>query len=373
MQTQITRLGPETDDESAIREAAACLAEGGLVVFPTETVYGVGANAADPAAVARLREIKQRLDGKPFTVHVGSRSAVDRFVPGLKGVGRRLTEKAWPGPLTIIFPVEDVSAAPVIRETSLEHAPAMYHEGTIGIRCPDDSYALELLQRAGVPVVAASANPAGAGAPVDADEAAAALGGQVYLVLDAGRARYGRASTIVRVDADGYEVVREGVYDARTLRRLTSVNFLLVCSGNTCRSPMAAGILRRLLAERLGCSEKDLEDKGYHVESAGTSAYAGARVSEPAVRIMSGRGIDVADHRARSVAVEQLHRADHVLVMTRGHAETLRAMAPSAAERVRMLAEGDIEDPVGQPDEAYARCAAQIEKALRKRLEEVTL
>src|SRR5688572_24392217 len=103
METKVRKISPDREGQEAILEAAACLASGGLVVFPTETVYGVGACATNPAAMARLREVKGREGGKPFTVHIGSRAGVNRFVPELHGVGQRLTQKAWPGPLTLIF------------------------------------------------------------------------------------------------------------------------------------------------------------------------------------------------------------------------------------------------------------------------------
>jgi L-threonylcarbamoyladenylate synthase len=85
MKATILKLDPRADGRAAIQEAADCLSQGGLVVFPTETVYGVGADATNPAAVARLRSVKQRWEEKPFTVHVGSRNAVERFVPELTG------------------------------------------------------------------------------------------------------------------------------------------------------------------------------------------------------------------------------------------------------------------------------------------------
>jgi len=106
----------------------------------------------------------------------------------------------------------------------------MYHEGTIGIRCPDDRVAADVLTTAGVPVVAASANPGGALAPVEAEEALHMLNGQVDLILDAGRSRYAKPSTIVRVDDAGYRIVRQGVLDERTVRRLAQTTFLLVCT-----------------------------------------------------------------------------------------------------------------------------------------------
>jgi len=249
----------------------------------------------------------------------------------------------------------------------------MYHEGTIGIRCPDDRSASDLLTEVSVPVVAASANAAGAPAAVDADEALASLDGRVDLVLDAGRTRYAKPSTVVRINREGYEILREGVLEARTVHRLTGVNFLLVCSGNTCRSPMAEALFRRLLAEKLNCREDEVASRGYHVESAGVSAGAGVAPSEAAVRTMKARGIDIAGHRSQALRAEQIARADFVFTMTGAHVDMVSARVADAPGRTRRLADEDIEDPIGGDDSVYARCADQIEKALRVRLEEIAL
>jgi L-threonylcarbamoyladenylate synthase len=373
MKTRVRKLDPDSDCREVARETAACLASGGLVVFPTETVYGLGANAADPAAIARLRDVKQRSDDKPFTVHIGSRTAVERFVPDLAGLGRRLTQKAWPGPLTLIFHVSRIEAAPIVQEVTVPRAATMYHNGTIGIRCPDDQVASELLNEARIPVVAASANPAGAPAPVDAEEALRTLEGKVDLILDAGRTRYARPSTIVRVDEAGYSIVREGVLDERTIRRLTQVRFLVVCSGNTCRSAMAEGLLRHLLAEKLGCSQTELSDRGYFVESAGTGALPGAPPSPGAVKAMSARGIDISAHRSQPLTNDLIQRADYIFAMTGNHAKMVVAQVNGASERTHAIDEEDIEDPIGGDDTVYVNCAERIAKALTNRLKEIAL
>lgn len=371
MVTEVRKIDVNTDCSRAMSEAASCLADGGLVVFPTETVYGVGANAINPEALARLRTVKHRSERKPFTVHIGSRSAIEKFVPNLQSLGRRLVQKAWPGPLTLIFHLDDASGAPIIKATSTEHIGAMYHEGTIGIRCPDDHVAASLLTEAEVPVVAGSANPAGDPAPFDADHALEMLDGQVDLVLDAGRTRYGKPSTIVRVHNGGYEILREGVLDERTIRRLSRLTFLLVCTGNTCRSPMAEGLLRRLLAERIGCGESELADRGYNIESAGTAGFDGMPASQHALAVLGRRGIDLSGHRATALTLETIQRADYILTMTAGHLDVVTAMASDARDRSRLLDEQDIEDPLGGDEETYTRCADRIEQALRLRLEEI--
>jgi protein-tyrosine phosphatase len=372
--TEVVKVDSKEQYAETIRRAAGVLGDGGLVVFPTETVYGVGARADLPEAVGRLRETKGRQGGKPFTVHIGRRDDVHRFVPALCPTGRRLVQKGWPGPLTLIFTVDAPASASVL--TTLESPEAamsaMYAEGTIGLRCPDDPTAADLLAAVDAPVVAASANRPGRRPPHDARGALAELDGKVDLVLDAGPARYAKASTIVRVNSRSYEVVREGVYDERMLRRLATLNVLLVCTGNTCRSPMGEGLFRKLAAESLGIRPEDMESHGIRVCSAGTSAGSGAVATAQAIQVMQEYDVDISQHRSQPLTAELIHQADCILTMTTSHRDTVLRMVPGAESRCRVIGEQqDIEDPIGQPVEVYAECARQIERALKDRLAEI--
>ena len=166
------------------------------MVFPTETVYGLGADATNPAAVERLNQVKGRPPEKPYSMHVGTRAHAEALVPSLPPLAVRLMDAFWPGPLTIVVP-----------------GP----QGSLGLRLPDHPVALAFLQACGVPVAAPSANRSGSPPPTDAGEAIAALGRGMDCVLDAGPTPMGRESTVVDVREDRVEIRREGAISAAAI------------------------------------------------------------------------------------------------------------------------------------------------------------
>lgn len=371
MDTALIEIQGHAPDADAVRRAADVLKQGGLVAFPTETVYGLAARADHADAVAQLRHLKSRGADKAFTVHISSPADAGRFAPRIEGLAARLIRKGWPGPLTLILPVDDPGSAPVMAGLNGSVAGTMYHEGTVGLRCPDDPVAANLLRLAGGPVVASSANRAGQPPPWTGADVMSALGGEIDLLLDCGRTRYAKPSTIVRVEGPSYRIVREGVLDAGILERLSVLSLLFVCTGNTCRSPMAAALAARMLAERLGCGPKELMARGVDVRSAGTSGGVG-RASPAAVEVMARRGLDLSDHVSMALRPELVYQADYVFVMTRAHLEAIRDLQPSAADRTKLLlGDEEVQDPHGGSDGDYERCARMIEAGLAARLQEV--
>jgi len=370
METQIlTATSLDLPDE-AFDDVARALAGGSLVVFPTETVYGVGASAVSADAMAALSRLKSRTPDKPFTLHLADPHQAEPFAGPLLPLAKRLITKTWPGPLTLIVP----------DRRRHRHEPkglieeALYHEGTIGLRCPSHPVAQALLKKAGVPVAASSANLGGRPAPHRIEEALADLRGQVHYAIDGGPTPYARASTVVRIRPDNsYEILREGAITARRLARLAHTRILFVCTGNLCRSPMAKGLLTRMLADHYGCRPDALEDHGIEIDSAGTGAASSSPPSPNAVEVMTERGIDIRGECSRPMTVDALLAADYIWVMTRGHKDTALRFAPEVAGRVALVdpSSQEVPDPIGGDLETYRACARHLERALTERLTEI--
>jgi L-threonylcarbamoyladenylate synthase len=174
-------------DQDAIEAAAACLAAGGLVAFPTETVYGRGADAASPAAIARLYQAKGRPAFNPLIAHVTDLAAA-RKIARFDAAAEKLAAAFWPGPLTLVLPKAESCPVADLALAGLD---------SVAVRVPAHPTARALLAAFGGPVVAPSANRSGHVSPTDADHVLADLSGRIDMVLDAGPCAVGVESTIV--------------------------------------------------------------------------------------------------------------------------------------------------------------------------------
>lgn len=200
-------------DANGIAAAADALARGDLVALPTETVYGLAADATNGEAVARIYAAKGRPSFNPLIVHVDGPAMAARLAD-IPPLAERLIEKFWPGPLTLVLPARPDSPAAKLVQAGLP---------TIAIRCPQHPVAQAVIARLGRPIAAPSANPSGRISPTRAEHVLAGLKGRIPLVLDAGPTKAGLESTIVAVEGNALRLLRPGPVPAEALAALAPV------------------------------------------------------------------------------------------------------------------------------------------------------
>lgn len=198
---------PQRIREEDLAEAAGILRQGGLVAFPTETVYGLGANALNEEAAKKIYAAKGRPSDNPLIAHVADFETVELLAKEISEAGKKLMEAYWPGPLTLVFPKSEI--VPYGTTGGLE---------TVAIRMPKDEVARTLIRLAGVPVAAPSANTSGRPSPTTADHVYQDMNGKIEMLVDGGPVGIGLESTIVDVSGDVPVMLRPGAITLEMLR-----------------------------------------------------------------------------------------------------------------------------------------------------------
>ncbi len=370
METKIAKVDTGRPDSEIIAEAGRIIDAGGLVAFPTETVYGIACRAKNDS-LARLSEIKGRGAEKYYTLHIGWKSDVAKYVPGIGLRARKLIDKAWPGPVTIVFELDSGDLEKQRNSLEAEVFDNLYKENSIGIRCPDNAVASALLRAGNSAVVAPSANITGQNPAVDGKQVLVQLSGKIDLLLDAGECKYKQSSTVVKIGKSGLQVLREGVYSESQLEQMAMVKFLFVCSGNTCRSPIAEGLFKKYWSEKLGCNIDQLEEMGYKMSSAGTLGFVDGLASMESVAACQAKGVDISGHRSQALSSELIADSDFIFVMSESHRQRIVGLCPTSANKCELMAvDKDVADPIGQSQEVYNSCADMIETAVQHRISE---
>lgn len=221
----------------SVEHAAEILRSGGLVAIPTETVYGLAANALDPVAVAKIFAAKERPYFDPLIVHIPEIDWLPRVASEFPPVARRLAERFWPGPLTLVLP--KAAGIPDIVTSGLP---------TVGVRMPDHALTRKVLKLADLPLAAPSANPFGRLSPTTAEHVRQQLGNRIDAVLDGGPCRVGVESTILQVEEDRVIQLRPGGVPLEEIEALVGAVEVSTRAEN--ETPVAPGMLESHYAPR---------------------------------------------------------------------------------------------------------------------------
>lgn len=333
--TKILKLNSQNPEREGIKEAAEIIKAGGLVIFPTETVYGLGADFANPKAVEKIYQIKGRLSDKPLTVHIADKEDVEKLIKNPPPIFYALSSVFWPGPLTLILKAEDKN---------------------IGLRLPDNKIARDLIRESQTFLVGPSANISGDQSPTTLEEALKDLDGKVDLAIDGGETRLGKESTVLDLTAIKPKILRQGAIEQRELKKiLEQKTVLFICTGNTCRSIMAEGLLKKLLAED--------ELKNINVLSAGVSAFYEMSPTRETMEILRKEGIDTSACHTKLLTKEMIKTADLIFVMQEYHKDVILRKIPWVEEKIFIL---DVPDPIGRPLNIYQDYFELIKKEMPK-------
>ena len=210
METEIELIKDINEDSCIIEKAAKVIKNGGIVAFPTETVYGLGADALNENAVKKIFEAKGRPQDNPLIIHVSSKK-IDKYVKDIPECAEKMMEKFWPGPLTIILNKKDI--VPNMTSANLS---------SVGVRMPSEPIALKLIEMSGVPIAAPSANISGRPSPTDVERCVEDLKGRVDFILGGKKSRVGVESTIVDCTVNPPVVLRPGGITLEMLKEIDS-------------------------------------------------------------------------------------------------------------------------------------------------------
>jgi protein-tyrosine phosphatase len=349
---------PTADPAGLVRQVQEALATGSAVVLPGDAGYTLLVDPTGPASAVLPGDV-------PAAVLAWGPDDPAGLGLDVPAAARRLMTRAWPAPLTIALPVaERLVVPPGWRAVARNR---LFAGGLVRFRCPDHPVYEALIPHLPTPALVADLPER------TAADAAGRFGDAIGLVVDAGERPAAPPPTVVRADATGWRVVEAGAIPEDELRKLAARLVLFVCTGNTCRSPLAEGLAKRLLADRLGCAADELPARGVWVLSAGVAAYGGGPAAAEAVDVAAEFGVDLAGHRTRPVNPQLLAAADDVIAMTRGHAEALAARYPGVGPPARLLCgDADLDDPIGSGPDVYRACARAIREHLERLLPEWT-
>lgn len=366
------KIDPENPALEVVEQAVSVLRDGGIIVYPTDTLYGLGIDLSNEKALQRLFALKGRLKSSPVSLMVDSLDKIEECSGLLPEKTLYQLNKLFPGKITALL------------ENTVKPDRILYErlrgQKKVGWRIPDNTFCNMLSKVFGKPVSTTSANLSGKGNVSDISQVLAHFGDKLDLLIDSGPIQSMKGSTIIDFTKSPLMIVREGEIEKKALQELLNQtdirikkNFfeiVFVCSGNICRSPMAEGILKAMMA-------KTRFRNIVRVSSAGTLILPPNPAHELATKIADANEINIRAHLSKHITQKMIDHADIIICMAVNHMDYLRAHFPKDKQkfillkewkRTRPLFKPSIADPIGHDigffSDTYTEIYSEIKRIL---------
>lgn len=355
------------DTRDIVHVVVQALVESRLVLVPSETTYLLIGSGLSSKAVQLMMDFPGRMKNRMPSLLLRSSEEVQDYSPEISRVAKRIATRGWPGPLALELATENGASL-------CSHLPNQVRQHLIGssewlsMQVPAHQAINEAMQLVPGPVVAVPLRDCNGKPLIDVclDPAQQAFEELAYAVDD-GPTHFGGLPTGLRIDQTVCNPVAAGVLDRSVLVGLGQLVILLVCTGNTCRSPMAETLLRAQMGERFKSYFGPGLPPPVVAISAGISACPGGSASPEAMAVMQSRGLSLKDHQSRPLTQRLVKQADIVLTMTAAHRQTILSRWPEAASKTFLLSNNgrDVPDPYGGSTHVYATCSEEIDRLLK--------
>ena len=344
---QYVKINPQKPDSGIIDRAVKVLKKGGIIVYPTDTLYGLGVDVNNVQAVYKLYLLKQRDLRLPISLMVASIEDMEKISGKPDERTRTILTRMLPGKFTVLLNRKKGLNLAAFDEFLPEEASSK-----IGFRIPDSPLCQQISAVLGNPISSTSANISGKGNLQSVRDIVAHFGDKLDLILDAGALPSKAGSTIIDLTKTPLLVKREGDISLAEVRKLLNdpsvqkskdtYTITFVCSGNICRSAMAEGLLKALMKRTKFRSI-------VAVNSAGTLALPSSPAHETAIKIAAEQGVDIRTHRSRFITKQIVEQADLIIAMARDHLEYLQKRFPEHRKKVVLLKEWKRNQPLFNP------------------------
>ncbi len=367
------KINPQDPDPNVLKETVTVLEKGGIVVYPTDTLYGLGVDAYNKKAIKRLYTIKNRSLNKPTSLMMPDLQLVKEIFGFKPASLERELKKLFPGRLTALIANHLHKRIPAIERLD---TPGSVQE-KVGIRIPDHPFCRELSKMYDSPVTSTSANLSGAENPLVISEIIGQLGSKVDLIIDAGQLSPSRGSTIIDFTRTPYLILRAGDLSAKEIERKINKRVVskydkfiitFVCSGNICRSPMAMGIMRRML-------ERTKYRPVIKIQSAGTLRLPRQMADHTAIDVCLENGVQIGDHFSQHINDHIVEESSLIFCLAQNHINYLHKHFPEHKKKIVLLKQWkrkenlfipSIADPIGHDKDFFKETYREIHEEIKR-------